>query len=94
MDRCLTGLHIEVVRGSGVALGVVGDQKAAIESTLERAKNAGTSGCGGQSNIKTYSERVLVVVSEVDLEILAINLLLACVDLIETQLLERATSKE
>jgi hypothetical protein len=54
----------------------VGDEETAIEGTLESTENTGTSGGGGKTNIKAHAEGAGLVFNLLNLEVLAVDVLL------------------
>lgn len=85
------GLVLEIV--AGVALVVVGDVEATIDSTLERGEHAGSGGGAHEADVEEALER-LALALRLDVEILADVVGVTLVRLREVVLGKEATSAE
>merc|ERR1719187_2545637 len=79
---------------SGESLLGVGDVKAAISSSLHGAKDFGSSGGPGESNVETGTEGSWTVVDILDTEMGAVDVLVALVGAVQVELLEHTASQE
>ncbi len=68
--------------------------QATVESTLECAKDASTSGGGLKTDIQAHLEGALLTLNILREEILTVNLLLPLVSLIEAEQLQGTASEQ
>ena len=88
----LEGLLLVVVAGE--ALLGVGDVETAVGGALQSAEDAGTGGGAGETDIETGAEGTGSVVLVLDAEDLSVDLGLALVGLVESELVEDAAGEE
>lgn len=86
------GLVLEIV--AGVALVVVGDVEATIDSTLERGEHAGSGGGAHEADVEEALERLALVLVRLDVVIIADVVGVTLVRLREVVLGKEATSAE
>ncbi len=65
-----------------------------VQSTLERAEDASTGGCGLKTHIQAHLEGALLTLDILGEEILTVDLLLPLINLIEAEQLQGAAGQE
>mmetsp|Transcript_23580 Transcript_23580/g.63665 ORF Transcript_23580/g.63665 Transcript_23580/m.63665 type:complete len:206 (-) Transcript_23580:84-701(-) len=87
------GIH-GLLLGGRPAADRVGDVEAAVEGALEGTEDTGTGGGGLETDVEAHLEGALLPLNVLGQEVLAIDLLLALVDLVEAKELEGAAGQK
>jgi len=94
-DVVFVDLSVELAVGeSGESLGAVGDVETSISGTLEDTEDSGTSGGSGQTSVQVASEGSLLAGVSLLVELVSVDLDLAFVHGVKTELLEDSSADQ